>query len=72
MRMTLSSDELFNDKFPRKGWEVGVHFPLRDMKVLAEYIYSEKNSNGTVTIGVYFVNPYHHNIFNELLMAVAC
>jgi len=67
MRLTLPTDKFYDEKISWKGQAVIINFPLMNIKVPAECVYIERHENSTMSMGVFFTNPYHHNMFHELL-----
>ena len=67
MGLVTPTDEYYSDGYFLKRRIVVVNFPVKQIKVPAEFTYIKKNSNGTLSIGVSFINPNHWKMFREFL-----
>jgi len=69
MRLTLPTDEFYNPEISWLGVDLVINFPLKNIRAKAECINIEKNSNHTITFGVYFQDLEQQNMFNDLLIS---
>ena len=67
MGLVTPTDEFFSDNNFWKKRIVFVNFPVKKIKVPAEFTYINTNSNGTLSIGVSFINSNHRKMFKEFL-----
>lgn len=69
MRVTLPTDEFCESEKCWMGADLVLNFPLKNIRANAECINIQKNSNKTITFGVYFVDSQQQKMFSELLLS---
>jgi len=68
MRLTIPTDEFYDENNIWKGHAVIVNFPNREIDAPAVCMDVERKSNGTLSIGVYFTNHYNQYILKGIIL----
>lgn len=67
MRLTVPGDEFYNKENIWKGHAVIVNFPASEIDAPAVCMDVKRQSNGTLSVGVYFTNHYNQHMLNEMI-----
>lgn len=69
--LTVPTDEFYTGEESWMGQTVEVNFPLKNIRIPGECINVYRNLNRTLSIGIYFTNPCHHQRLSEIFKTAA-